>query len=286
MTNRHQRNELFFGKAGQDAIRRSSIAIVGVGGLGTHVVQQLALLGTGHLGLIDGEYFDETNRNRYIGAYHFDADGVRKTDLGYRLAKSIDPAIVVDRIPHSFLSEAGFNAIKTSDYVFGCVDDDPQRLILNELCAAYARPYIDLASDISPRDNAYGGRVFFAVGDGCLHCMNQLDLQAITERLADEAEKRDRDTIYGVPKAALGDGGPSVVSINGVVASLGVTEFLAHVTELREPQRLIEYRGHTGKVLVSKDAVPKDCWYCKGIWSQGESADVERYLKSSLVGKL
>ena len=46
---RFDRNIRFFGSEGQDRLARSSVAIVGIGGLGTHVVQQLALLGIGHL---------------------------------------------------------------------------------------------------------------------------------------------------------------------------------------------------------------------------------------------
>jgi tRNA A37 threonylcarbamoyladenosine dehydratase len=65
-SNRFDRNERFFGKEGQEKIRASRVAIVGVGGLGTHVVQQLSLLGVGGLALIDGEEVDHTNRNGCI----------------------------------------------------------------------------------------------------------------------------------------------------------------------------------------------------------------------------
>ena len=69
---RFDRQESFFGKAGQEKLRHASVAIVGVGGLGTHVAQQLALLGIGKLALIDHEELSETNRNRYVSARHDD----------------------------------------------------------------------------------------------------------------------------------------------------------------------------------------------------------------------
>ena len=50
---RYDRNIRFFGKEGQDRLASVSVAVVGVGGLGTHVAQQLALLGVGRLVLID-----------------------------------------------------------------------------------------------------------------------------------------------------------------------------------------------------------------------------------------
>ena len=69
---RFDRNEWLFGKVGQRILRQSRVAVVGVGGLGTHVVQQLSLLGVGAIDLIDHEDLDATNRNRYIGAWHSD----------------------------------------------------------------------------------------------------------------------------------------------------------------------------------------------------------------------
>src|SRR4051794_3604161 len=104
---RFDRNERLFGKEGQALLRRAVVAVVGNGGLGTHVVQQLALLGVGGLLLIDHEELDDSNLNRYVGAYHYDPiPGTPKVNLGYRIAKSIDPGLRVERIPERFRSDA------------------------------------------------------------------------------------------------------------------------------------------------------------------------------------
>ena len=50
--------------------------------------------------------------------------------------------------------------MKEAYYVFGCVDIDGARLVLNELCSAYSTPYFEIASDADPGPPlAYGGRV-------------------------------------------------------------------------------------------------------------------------------
>src|SRR5688572_12399233 len=99
MKERFDRNERFFGKEGQAKIRASGVAITGVGGLGTHVAQQLALLGVGRLVLIDSEELDASNLNRYIGARYDDPiPGSPKVEIGERLIKSIDPNIEVIKI--------------------------------------------------------------------------------------------------------------------------------------------------------------------------------------------
>ena len=284
---RLDRNIRFFGKAGQDLIRGATCAVVGVGGLGTHVVQQASLLGVGGLNLIDDERLDETNLNRYVGVTRNDI-GELKVDLGERLAHSIEPTIRVTKVPHSFVSDAGFAAIREADYVFGCLDSEGARLILNELCAAYSRPYFDLASDILPEEDLnYGGRVCAAVdGGGCICCLEVLDQEEAGHDLEDAPVRADRKTIYGVDDAHVGRSGPSVVSINGVVASLAMTEFMVTTTGLREPQRLLTYYGTTGKVTARTGSQASDCWCCSVLWGLGAEADIEHYIRDGIAERL
>ncbi len=282
---RFDRNIPFFGEQGQSRICACNVAIVGIGGLGTHVVQQLALLGVGELTLIDAEELDKTNRNRYIGVKHDDAiPGTRKVDLGERIAKEIDPNIKVSKIFDTLVSEAAFEAITKADYVFGCVDRDGPRLILNELCAAYSRPYIDLATEIvSGESSIYGGRVCVNHnGQGCIVCLDLIDVAEAQRDLSGPQMEEIEEALYGVRKEHLGRVGPSVVSLNGLVASIGVTEFMVAVTGVRQPIRLAEYRGNIGKVFVSMDAPKPDCYYCKSTWGRGDEADVQRYIREGI----
>lgn len=270
-----------FGRAGQERIRATEVAVVGVGGLGTHVIQQLALLGVGRLALIDPEEIDETNRNRYVGILASDAiPGSRKVDLGERLVRGIDPEIGVTSVAEDLVSQVAFDTLKSATHVFGCLDSDGARLILNEFCSAYSKPYIDLASDVIPGDTLlYGGRIVVNFdGTGCLACLDELDAAEAGSALSTPSELQDRRAIYGVDADLLARAGPSVVSINGVVASLAVTEFMVTVTELRAPQKLLAYYGHEGTVRSRVAAPSPTCWYCRKIRGQGARADVERYL--------
>ena len=87
-----------------------------------------------------------------------------------------------------------------------------------------------------------------------------------------------RRALYGVDRDLLGRSGPSVVSINGVVASLAATEFVMAVTGLRKPQPLLTYHGRTGKVTANTDAPTPDCYYCKAVRGMREQADLNRYI--------
>ncbi len=282
---RFDRNIRFFGEEGQRSLAAAHVAVVGIGGLGTHVVQQFALLGVGRLTLIDKEELDETNMNRYIGVEHDDPiPGTLKVNLGERIIKTINPDIGVNPVPYSLISDQAFDAVLKSDYVFGCLDREGVRLILNELCAAYSKPYFDLASEIIPGDPpVYGGRICVALdGNGCIVCHGLLDVAEAQADLAGPSERRDREAIYGIQRSALNQAGPSVVSINGVVASLAVTEFMLGVTGLRQPKKLCTYYGNMGRTTVNNDEPAPDCYYCKGIRGQRDAADVRRYIRAGI----
>ena len=278
---RFDRNVRFFGQNGQDALGAASVAVVGIGGLGTHVVQQLALLGVGRLVLIDSEAVDETNRNRYVGLRHDDpVPGMIKVDLGRRIVGEINPGVEVVPIAECLRSQAAFEAIIRSDYVFGCLDNEGARQILNELCSAYAKPYFDLASDILEEGTSYGGRVCVVRdGTGCLVCHDELDTEAALIDLMSEEQRKDHAAIYGIPLDALGKVGPSVVSINGVISSLGVTEFMLTATGVpRQPRKLLKYHGARGIVTVVTNEPSRDCYCCTEIRGRADAANVQRFL--------
>jgi molybdopterin-synthase adenylyltransferase len=168
------------------------------------------------------------------------------------------------------------------------VDRDGARAILNEFCLAYELPYFDLASDIvhGPASE-FGGRVCAVVGGKrCLMCLDVLDANEVSLDFATGAQRRDRDAIYGVRPEALDQGGPSVVSINGAVASLAVTEFMAFAVGLREPRGLLNYYGRRGIVTTAAREPEAGCYYCTTVRGQLERAEVERYLAEGVVQNL
>lgn len=265
---RYSRQELLFGKEGQRRLQNVRVAVVGVGGLGSHVVQQLAYLGVLAYVLVDGDVVTPSSLNRLIGAVEADAAAGRpKVEVAARVISTVQPGADVHAIASHLEEAEPTQAIADADVVFGCLDDDLARLRLLDRCAEAGRPYVDLASDTGEDDGRpwYGGRVVFSfVGHGCLSCREVLDQRAIA-RVAMSRQQRDEDDrTYGVAGSALRGTGPSVVSVNGVVASLGVTEFMAWATRLREPWPELTYRGDLGCVRLNRDDPAPDCYYCMG----------------------
>src|SRR5438270_12650124 len=89
---RYSRNIALFGSEGQQRIAATRVAIVGLGGLGSHVAQQLAYLGVVRYGLIDGDVVTESSLNRVVGAVPRDVLAMTpKVQSARRLIKSIQP---------------------------------------------------------------------------------------------------------------------------------------------------------------------------------------------------
>jgi hypothetical protein len=270
MSDRYSRNEGLFGAEGQRRIRETKVAIVGLGGLGSHVAQQLAHLGVENYGLVDFDIVTNSSLNRLVGAQEADVEGkTKKIAVAERMIKSIKADAAVHP-EEARVTDAGVEAvIARADIVFGCLDRDLARLQLTELCARYGRTLFDLASDVNDEDDElrYGGRVVVCDSNRCLACLALLDQREMARDSMSPDQREAHDRIYGVRSSALGETGPMVVSINGAVASIAVTEFMALVTGLRAPLTNLQYYAERQVVRRSTDQPAPDCYYCKGIWA-------------------
>src|ERR1051326_8150953 len=142
MASRFARQELLFGVEGQARLSGVRIALVGLGGLGSHLAQQLVYLGVRKFVLIDRDIADTTSMNRLIGATQDDVNsGTPKVSIAARLIHSVDPEAEVDPVCDSVISRDAFDALQTVDVVIAGVDREGVRFVLNEFCAAYDRPY-------------------------------------------------------------------------------------------------------------------------------------------------
>ena len=70
MENQFSRTELLIGKDGIEKLNKSKVAIFGIGGVGSYVVEGLARAGKGNFILVDNDVISESNINRQIIATH------------------------------------------------------------------------------------------------------------------------------------------------------------------------------------------------------------------------
>jgi len=287
LPDRFHRQILALGKPGQDQISSKKVAIVGLGGIGSHIAQQLTYLGVRDLVLVDFDCIRAENLNRIIGAYPSDV-GKPKVEIIARLINAIsgNEKTNIIRLQKNLRNGDVFNHIRNSDVIFGCVDNDGARLILNELALAYMIPYFDSAFGIHLKrkviDEA-GGRVVLILPDGpCLLCCKDIDISEASYFLATPEEQifqKERGYISGTNLPS-----PSIVSLDGIIASIAVTEFIALITGIREAVQYSSYdllKQQLNKRIVKKNV---KCIHCN-LSGVGDESNLTRYtIQNELNG--
>lgn len=250
------RQALVFGAAGTTALSQCRIAVVGVSGGGSHVVQQLIHAGVGTLLAVDADHVEKTNVRRLVMSTDHDIDRTHKVDLPVRLATALHGgATQVIPVPQSFPSADTIAALRTADVIVGCVDGWDVRDDLNTFALEHRIPYVDIGAIIVPGDEtprASGQVAVVLPGGPCLRCMG-----LVTDRRVEASRRQRQGYLDGEPE-------PQVISINGTLASEAVTAVLLLVasgTAHLVPRR--NYRYPPGKLVPADTAQDPACPACR-----------------------
>ena len=95
MPNQFSREELLIGKEAVEKLKNSKVAVFGIGGVGSFVVEGLARAGVGHIVIVDYDKVDESNINRQIEALH-STIGKYKIDVMKERILDINPKAIVE----------------------------------------------------------------------------------------------------------------------------------------------------------------------------------------------
>lgn len=230
----------FLGEDSQILFAECRVGIIGLGGGGSHIVQQLAHIGFQRFTLYDPDRIEEHNLNRLIGSTKADVDCSRlKTTIARRTILNLQPNAHI--IPIDKRWNENPNPLKRCDIVFGCVDTFSEREQLERTCRRYLIPYIDIGMDVNIGSDGIpviGGQVILSLPSGpCMRC-----LEVITdERLSKEA-------------AQYGDAGvhPQVVWPNGILASSAVgiaVDLITGWSHSKQRYVFLSYDGNRGTVM-------------------------------------
>ena len=122
MLDQFSRTELIFGKEAMEKLRRSRVAVFGIGGVGGYAVEALARSGVGTLDIIDNDKICITNLNRQIFAVHSTV-GQYKVDVAKERICDICPDIKVNTHKCFFMPDTADNFNFTEyDYVIDAID--------------------------------------------------------------------------------------------------------------------------------------------------------------------
>ncbi len=254
------RQERLFGGEGQQRLRDLRVGIVGLGGTGSVVLEQLAHLGVGSFLLIDPDIVEETNLNRLVGAVRSDV-GRAKVDVAAAQALKISATAKIETNVGSVLLTKVAEVLADTDFVFCCTDSHGSRAVLNQLAYQYLVPVIDMGVVIvapSGRVSHIAGRTqMLAPGLSCLQCGKLLNPEAVRVDLMTDYERAADPYIVGVHDPA-----PAVISLNATMASMAITMFLSAVAGVPSAARHLNYNAMTGSCRPAASDRHPTCIVC------------------------
>lgn len=276
-----------FGKDIQRLLARLRVGVVGVGGIGSCVTEQLVRLGVGNLLLADGETFDTSNVNRVYGSRAIDAT-IQKVKIAERLAADIGLGTKLELLSRSITYESALKRFRDCDVILGCTDDEWGRSLLTRFAIYYLMPVFDMGVRVDAEDEvirSIQGRVTTLMpGASCLNCRGRLRPDVIMAEAKHAINPTEAAALVEegyIPK--LGDRAPAVVSFTTAIAASAVNEFLHRLTGFmgaeRESTEVIHLIDRTR--LRTNSVPPREDCFCADKSTYWGRSDVKPFLDTT-----
>lgn len=138
---RYQRNRRMISTQQQLQLFRGKVAVIGCGGLGGYILEELARLGVGHIVAIDPDIFEENNLNRQLLSSP-EKLGRAKVEVALERVREINPAVTLKPVKEFFTKTNGRLLLEGLDCVADAVDNVQGRLELAEVCSELGIPLV------------------------------------------------------------------------------------------------------------------------------------------------
>ena len=270
-----------FGGDIQRVVGDLSIAIVGCGGTGSAVAEQLVRLGVRRFHLFDPDTVSASNLTRLYGSVPGDV-GRNKVKVVADHLRRIAPDVETTTHAAPITEMAAAKQLTEADVIFGCTDDNAGRIVLSRFSAFFLVPVIDvgvlLTSDKAGVVDGIHGRVtVLHPGGGCLICRNRVDLRRAAVELMDVEEQEHLAAEGYAP--ALPDTEPAVVSYTSMVAATAVSELLERLIHFgpRPSPNEVLVRAHEREISTNF-AGPRPGHFCSPVGGKLGSGDSEPFL--------
>ncbi len=235
-SNEDESRQSFLGTNFESMAKTLTVGIVGLGGGGSHIVQQLAHIGIRQFLLCDNDQIEDTNLNRLVGATVADVERNEfKSSIAQRIIANLQPEAFVDAMPGVW--EDKVKQLIKCDLVFGCLDSFSGRRDLEAFCRRSLIPLIDIGMDVLSTEwgyEIYGQVALSLPGRPCLQCLGVVNDGNLEGEAADYGEAG--------PK-------PQVVWPNGILASSAVGLAISLLSNWSGCSALplrLDYCGSTG----------------------------------------
>jgi molybdopterin/thiamine biosynthesis adenylyltransferase/DNA-binding transcriptional regulator YhcF (GntR family) len=255
----------------REKVQNAKVLVVGAGALGNEVIKNLALMGIGHLFIVDFDKVEAANLSRSV--LFREADNNRsKAEVAAARAKSVNPDVHVQYMNGDVTTQLGLGIIRRMDVVIGCLDNREARLAVNRFCYWVNKPWVDGAIQ-----ELLGLVRTFKPGEGaCYECtLTEQALRDLSMRYSCPLLARQNILLGKVPTT------PTIASIIGAMQS---QEALKVINDMPiEPGKVTHFNGMVNEMHTTAYVPREDC---QSHWTYGEITELPARAEHTTLADL
>lgn len=130
-----------FGPEAQQKLSDTKVLVVGAGGLGVPVLQYLAGMGVGSIGIVDDDVVSLSNLQRQV-LYRTEDVGQPKAQVAAESLRRLNPEISLRAFPQRLDVSSALSLIKDFDIVVDATDNFAARYLINDACVLLDKPFV------------------------------------------------------------------------------------------------------------------------------------------------
>ncbi len=243
----------------REKVQEARVLVVGAGALGNEVIKNLALMGVGHIFIVDFDTIEAANLSRSV--LFRESDNHRsKAEVAAARAKSLNPQIHVQYLNGDVMTQLGLGVIRRMDVVIGCLDNREARLAVNRFCYWMNKPWVDGAI----QELLGLVRVFIPGQGACYECtLTEAAIRDLSLRYSCPLLARQNILLGKVPTT------PTIASIIGGMQSQEALK-LIHGMPV-EPGKVIHFNGMVNEMHTTAYVPREDC---ESHWTYGEVTEL------------
>lgn len=129
------------GALGQQKLQNARVLVIGAGGLGCPVLQNLAMAGVGHIGIADGDVVDESNLHRQ-SLYTISEVGKSKVEVAKQALTALNPEVEIEVFSEFFEPNNAGTIVAKYQIIVDCTDTIGVRYLINDVAVAKRIPVV------------------------------------------------------------------------------------------------------------------------------------------------
>ena len=231
----------------QDVVKNAKILVIGAGALGNEVLKNLALMGVGHIWVVDYDTIEDSNLSRSI-LFRAKNNGGKKAEVAAGAIREINPDVSTQWLHVDINHDLGLGVYRRMNVVIGCLDNREARLTINKSCWRLNKPWIDGAI----QELLGLARVFKPNAGACYECtLTDEDYKIMAVRMSCNRLAHQNVIEGKVPTT------PTISSIIGAMETQEALKIL-HGMELETGKALV-FNGLTNDVYTMEYTEKEDC---------------------------